>query len=325
MLVNMKELLSVADDKGFAVPAFNICNYAMFNGIMDISERLDAPAIIEIHPTELRHFGTDVIAAMRSRAENSKVPVVIHLDHGGSYADVMAAIRAGFTSVMIDASSQPYDENVAICKKVVEAAHAAITYTTVEDDKDPRMNEDRDDRVEWRYAPSYHAADVSVEGEIGNIGSIDERKGEVTEGMHYTEPEEAVRFVKDTGVDTLAIAIGTSHGLYPEGFVPHLQIDRLKAIRKALRDAGLKTKLVLHGGSGNPKEELTEASKNGISKINISSDIKVAYYNKMREVLKDEKLREPNAIEPPCIRAMQEVAADRIRWFGCDDKVQFYH
>lgn len=106
--------------------------------------------------------------------------------------------------------------------------------------------------------------------------------------------------------------------------MPHLEIERLKAIRQAIRDAGLETKLVLHGGSGNPQSELTEASKNGIVKINISSDIKNAYYKKMREVLKNEKLREPNEIEPPCIAAMQEVAADRIRWFGADGKAGLY-
>lgn len=324
MLVNMKELLAVADEHHFAIPAFNISDYAMFNGIMDISERMNAPVIIEIHPNEVKHIGTDMISAMAKRAAESKLPVVIHLDHGASFANVMAAIRAGFTSVMIDASALPYEENVALTKKVVEAAHAAITYTTVEDASDPRVQADKDDRTAWHYAPSYHASDVSVEAELGNIGSIDEYKGEVTRGMHYTEPEEAVRFIKDTGIDSLAIAIGTCHGLYPKGFVPHLEIERLKAIRQAIRDAGLETKLVLHGGSGNPQSELTEASKNGIVKINISSDIKNAYYKKMREVLKNEKLREPNEIEPPCIAAMQEVAADRIRWFGADGKAGLY-
>ncbi len=305
MLVNMKELLAVADEHHFAIPAFNISDYAMFNGIMDISERMNAPVIIEIHPNEVKHIGTDMISSMAKRAAESKLPVVIHLDHGASFANVMAAIRAGFTSVMIDASALPYEENVALTKKVVEAAHAAITYTTVEDASDPRVQADKEDRTAWHYAPSYHASDVSVEAELGNIGSIDEYKGEVTRGMHYTEPEEAVRFIKDTGIDSLAVAIGTCHG-------------------QAIRDAGLETKLVLHGGSGNPQSELTEASKNGIVKINISSDIKNAYYKKMREVLKNEKLREPNEIEPPCIAAMQEVAADRIRWFGADGKAGLY-
>lgn len=324
MLYNMKELLAVADENGFAVPAFNISSYAMFNGIMDISEKLNAPAIIEIHPNELKHIGTDAISAFRARVAASRIPVCIHLDHGASFENVMAAIRAGFTSVMIDASALPYEQNAALTKRAVEAARAAITYTTVEDDADPRKLGDQADRTEWHYAPSFFAGDVSVEGELGNVGSIDERAGKVTEGMHFTEPEEAVSFIKETGIDCLAVGIGTCHGLYPEGFVPHIQIDRLKAIRKAIRDAGLDTKLVLHGGSGNPKEELKEAAENGVAKINISSDIKKAYYSKMKEVLQDDKLREPNAIEPLCIQAMQEVAADRIRWFGAEDKVKLY-
>ena len=323
MLLNMKEMLKIADENHFAVPAFNISSYPMLNGIMDISEKLDAPVILEIHPNELKHIGTDFIEAIKSRAAETKIPVVIHLDHGASFENVMTAIRAGFSSVMIDASSKPFEENVAISKKVVEAAHAAISFTTVEDQADPRVAVDAD-RKQFNYAPSYYNQNVSVEAELGNIGSIDERKGEVTEGMHYTEPEEAVEFIKQTGIDCLAIAIGTSHGMYPEGFKPHLQIDRLIAIRKAIKDAGLETYLVLHGGSGNPPEELTEASKNGVTKINISTDIKAPYFLKMREILQDIKLREPMDIEPECIRVMQEAAAERIRWFGCEGKAALY-
>ena len=224
MLYNMREILAVADDNGFAVPAFNISSYAMFNGIIDISEKMNAPVIIEIHPNELKHIGTDVISAFKERASQSKIPVCIHLDHGASYENVMAAIRAGFTSVMIDASALPYEENVTLTKKVVEAAHAAITYTTVEDTSDSRMAIDAQDRKDWHYAPSFMAGDVSVEGELGNVGSIDESSGKVTEGIHFTEPEEAVSFIKETGIDCLAIGIGTSHGLYPKGFVPHLSL-----------------------------------------------------------------------------------------------------
>ena len=325
MLLNMKELLEVADKNAFAVPAFNIANYAMFNGIMDISERLNAPTIIEIHPTEHKHLGSDAVEGMIKRASLSPIPVVIHLDHGDSFESVMAAIRAGFSSVMIDKSALSFEENVAYTKKVVEAAHAAISYTTVEAEDDPRKEGNREDMNEWRYAPSYRFADVSVEAELGTIGVIDEKAKVVDNSViKYTEPEDAVRFVKETGCDTLAIAIGTSHGDYPSDQVPELKLDRLAAIKKALTDAGLDTKLVLHGGSGNKPEELMEAAKKGINKINISTDIKKPYYNKMREILKDEGLREPNAIEPPCIRAMQEVAAERIRWFGAEGKAALY-
>ncbi len=324
MIYNMKELLSVADRYHFAIPAFNISSYAMFNGIIDISEQLDAPVIIQIHPLELRHIGSDVVAAMRSRATFAKVPVAIHLDHGACFEDVMTAIAAGFTSVMIDASSRPFAENVAACQKTVEAAHGAI-HCTMAEHYGGTVLEGVEVTTGREYVPSCYAHNVSVEGELGNIGSIDEEHGTVTRGLHYTEPEEAVRFVKETGIDALAIAIGTSHGVYPEGFVPHIEIDRLKAIYKALRDAGLDTALVLHGGSSNSPEELQEAARSGLAKINIASDIKNAYYGKMREILQDPKVREPNIIEPPCLDAMKATAADRIRWFGADGKASLYN
>jgi fructose-bisphosphate aldolase class II len=301
--MNMKELLAVTDKENFAIPAFNICSFAMFNGIMDISEKKNAPVIIEIHPDELAHVGVDAVAGMISRAAGSSVPTVIHLDHGASFADVMTAIRAGFTSVMIDGSSLPFEENVAICQKVVEAAHGAGNHSL--------------------YANSKYAGEVSVEGELGNIGTTDAGKA-FTQVIHYTQPDEAVKFILETGIDTLAIAIGTCHGLYPKGYKPELKLDILKDIRKAIKDAGLDTKLVLHGGSNNPDAEIETASKTGISKINISSDIKVAFYQKMREVLKDENLREPGAIEPACIAAMQAVAARKFDLFGATGKADRY-
>lgn len=303
MLVNMKKLLEVADKNDFAIPAFNISSYAMFNGIMDISEQKNAPVIIEIHPDELKHIGTDVVSGMIKRASESMIPVVIHLDHGASFEDVMMAIRAGFTSVMIDGSSLPYEENVALCKKAVEAAHAASNYTN--------------------YATTKYAQNVSVEGELGNIGTTDADKA-FTQVIHYTQPDEAVKYIKETGIDTLAIAIGTCHGLYPKGYKPELKLDLLKEIKKAIKAAGLDTKLVLHGGSNNPDEEIATAAKTGISKINISSDIKVAYYEKMREKLKDESAREPGEIEPDCIVSMQEVAAQKMDLFGTSGKAILY-
>lgn len=322
MLFNLKQLLAAAEENHFAVPAFNISSYAMFNGIMDISEREKAPVIIELHPNELKHIGTDSIRAMAGRIAFSPVPAAIHLDHGASYENVMAAIRAGFTSVMIDASALPFEENIAMCKKVVEAAHAAISYTMATDTDDPRRAQVADGDV-WNYAASYFASEVSVEGELGSIGVTDPDKA-FDQIIYYTDPQEAVRFVQETGIDALAISIGTCHGIYPKGYEPKLQMERLEQIRDALRAAGLDTRLVLHGGSNNPDAEIREAAQKGISKINISSDIKVAYYEKMREVLKKEGLREPNEIEPPCIKAMQEVAKQKIKLFGAAGKAELY-
>ncbi len=322
MLMNMRELLAPTDQHQFAIPAFNISSYAMFNGIMDITEQKEAPVIIEIHPDELKHLGSDVIASVRQRIEASPVPAVIHLDHGPDLRSVMAAIRSGYTSVMIDASSKPFEENVAITKKVVEVAHVAQMWQVCTDADDPRVAE-VPAGDSFAYVPSLFARDISVEAELGNIGVTDADKafGQV---IHYTQPDEAVEFIKQTGIDTLAIAIGTCHGIYPEGYVPELKLDLLREIKAAIAAAGLDTKLVLHGGSNNPDDEIAEAARIGIAKINISSDIKVAFYNKMREVLQDKGLREPNEIEPPCVRAMQAVAAQKIDLFGCTGKAALY-
>ena len=286
MLLNMKNLLSVAKDNHFAVPAFNISDYSMFLAVMKAAEAENAPVIIEIHPHELSFTGTDIAQAIISRAHKSPVPVVLHMDHGGSYEDCMIAIRSGFTSVMIDASSKSFEENVATTKKVVEAAHAV---------------------------------DVSVEAELGTIGVTTSVEAYENQTILYTKVEDAVEFVKETGVDTLAIAIGTSHGLYPKGMTPHLRLDILDDISNALN-----IPLVLHGGSGNPDDEIAEAVKRGISKINISSDLKNAYFMKMREVLENKKLLEPNKIEPACIDAACEVVVHKIRLFNADNKADLY-
>ncbi|MGN6198365.1 ketose-bisphosphate aldolase [Humibacter sp.] len=287
MLYKGKSILDVANEYNFAIPAFNISDWAMFNGVMDISEELAAPVIIAIHPDEVAHITTDLIAAMHSRAHRSKVPVAIHWDHGGDFEQMITAIQAGFTSVMIDASLKPFDENVALTRKVVEAAHAV---------------------------------NVQVEGELGTIGANDSYGESGAAEIIYTNTADAVRFVAETGVDSLAIAIGTSHGLYPADRNPELRHDLLKEIKAA---TGIP--LVLHGGSANPDSELRRAVELGINKINISSDIKVAYHNRMREVLgTDERLREPNVIQPEPIAALKQTAKQKIELFDAAGKANLY-
>ncbi|MFC8799703.1 ketose-bisphosphate aldolase [Promicromonospora sp. NPDC057138] len=287
MLINGKALLDVANANSFAVPAFNISDWAMFTGIMDVSEELQAPVIIAIHPDEVSHVTTDLIQAIRSRAHRSPVPVVIHWDHGGTYEQMLVAIQAGFTSVMIDASLLPFEENVALTKKVVDAAHVV---------------------------------GVSVEGELGTIGANDSYGEAGAAEITYTDPADALRFVRETGVDSLAVAIGTSHGLYPAEKSPELKLDLLREIKGIV---GIP--LVLHGGSSNPDEEIGQSVKLGVNKINISSDIKVAYHERMREVLgTDRKLREPNAIQPEPIAALKATAAQKIHLFDAAGKAGLY-
>ena len=286
MLMNMKDLLAVANEHKFAVPAFNISDYSMMNGIFEASEEKQFPVIIAIHPDELKHTGTEIVKAIIEKAHKATVPVCIHLDHGATFEQVMLAIQSGFTSVMIDGSSLSFEDNIAICKKVAEAAHAV---------------------------------NVSVEGELGTIGSTDAQAEAGANTIIYTDPDAAVKFVEATGVDTLAIAIGTSHGIYPKGMKPELKLDLLKVIKSKVS-----IPLVLHGGSNNPDAEIGQSVTLGVNKINISSDIKVAYYEKMREVLKDESLREPNVIQPACIAAMKETAYHKIELFQADGKAALY-
>lgn len=286
MLMNNKDLLAVANANNFAVPAFNVSDYAMLNGVFEISEEKNAPLIIAIHPDELSHIGVDMLPAIISRAHRSTVPVSIHLDHGATYEQVLVAIQSGFTSVMIDGSMLPFDENVAITKRIVDTAHAV---------------------------------GLSVEGELGTIGKTDDEAEDGAATIIYTDPEDAVRFVEATGVDSLAIAIGTCHGIYPKSMKPELKLDLLKAIK-----VKVSIPLVLHGGSNNPDDEIGTSVTLGVNKINISSDIKVAYHDKMREVLADLGLREPNSIQPPCIAAMKVTAAQKIDLFGAAGKASLY-
>jgi len=283
--MNGKDLLAVANANNFAIPAFNVSDYAMMNGLFEISEEKNSPMIVAIHPDEVSHIGVEAILAIRERAHKSSVPVAIHWDHGGSYEQMLTAIQAGFTSVMIDKSMETFAENVAQTKRVVETAHDV---------------------------------GLSVEGELGTIGKLDEEAEEGGE-IIYTVPSEAVEFVKQTGVDSLAIAIGTSHGLYPKDLDPKLRIDILKEIKTLLP-----MPLVLHGGSNNPDSEIAEAVKYGINKINISSDIKAAYHDAMRKELENKGLREPNTIQPPAIAAMKKVAAQKIDLFQAAGKAALY-
>lgn len=286
MLLNMKDLLAVAHANHFAVPAFNTSSNMILAGVIQASEEKQSPLIVAIHPDELSFVRPSFVKMVIEEAIQATVPVCIHLDHGGSLGQVMEAIRCGFTSVMIDASHHPLEENIAICKQVVDLAHLV---------------------------------NVSVEGELGTIGTTGPEAEAGADVIIYTNPDDVVTFVNATGVDTLAVAIGTSHGIYPKDRKPELKLDLLKEIASRVD-----IPLVLHGGSANPDEEIAAAVKLGINKINISSDIKDAFYQKCRQVLANPVLREPNSIYPPCIEAMKQVAYHKIDLFDATGKAALY-
>ncbi|MBC1973224.1 ketose-bisphosphate aldolase [Listeria welshimeri] len=286
MLVNMKQLLEVAKENKFAVGAFNVADSNFLRVVVEEAEKNNAPAIIAVHPTELDFTKDDFFQYVLARIKNSPVPFVLHLDHGDNMGDVMRAVRCGFSSVMIDGSLLPFEENIRVTKEVVEVCHKL---------------------------------GVSVEGELGTIGKTGNSiEGGVSE-IIYTKPEEAEEYISRTGVDTLAVAIGTAHGIYPKDKEPKLRHDILKEIKELVN-----IPLVLHGGSANPDAEIAAAVEIGIQKVNISSDYKYAFYKKCREILSTTELWDANAIYPECINAAKEVVKYKMELFQSINQVKKY-
>ncbi|HEM1260240.1 TPA: ketose-bisphosphate aldolase [Listeria monocytogenes] len=286
MLVNMKQLLEVAKENKFAVGAFNVADSNFLRVVVEEAEKNNAPAIIAVHPTELDFTKDDFFQYVLARIKNSPVPFVLHLDHGDNMGDVMRAVRCGFSSVMIDGSLLPFEENIRVTKEVVDVCHKL---------------------------------GVSVEGELGTIGKTGNSiEGGVSE-IIYTKPEEAEEYISRTGVDTLAVAIGTAHGIYPKDKEPKLRLDILKEIKDLVN-----IPLVLHGGSANPDAEIAAAVEIGIQKVNISSDYKYAFYKKCREILSTTELWDANAIYPECIDAAKEVVKYKMELFESIGQVEKY-
>lgn len=286
MLYNMKELLTIAKENKFAVPAFNIGSLEILRAVMEVAEETNSPVILEIHPLEIEYLTDPFVLTVKEYAHKSKVPVVIHMDHGSNIYDVMRSIKNGYTSVMIDASNLPYEENVALTKQVVELAH--------------KVN-------------------VSVEAEIGTIGAMN-YETEGVDNVLYTDPEQAKDFVKRTGIDCLAVAIGSAHGLYPKNFTPKLNLELLKILNKEVN-----IPLVLHGGSGNPDEEVTASVSLGVSKVNISSDVKSVFFKKCHELLNENPNQyEPCDLFPKCIDEAKKVIYHKLNVLNTIGKANLY-
>lgn len=287
MLLNMNQMLEIAKRNHFAVGAYNVSESNLFRTVVEAAEENESPAIIAVHPTELAYCKDDFVKYIIARITNSPVPFVLHMDHGDSIESIMRAVRDGFSSVMIDGSLLPFEENIEKTSEVV------------------------------RYC---HMVDVSVEGELGTIGQTGEMvEGGMTE-VKYTDPQDAKTFVEKTGVDSLAVAIGTCHGLYPKGVTPKLRMDVLEDIKKVVD-----IPLVLHGGSGNPDSEVAEAVKIGVQKVNISSDYKSAFFTKAREVLvRPNSGWDPNNLFPECIEAGKQVITHKMGLFNSTGKAALY-
>ena len=284
-LVTTKQMLINAQKDNYAVGAFNVENMEMVMAVVEAAEELNSPVIMQTTPSTVKYADVEFfLANAKVAAEKANVPIAMHLDHGNSFELAIKAFRAGYTSVMIDGSHSSFEENIELTKSVVDVCNCA---------------------------------NIPVEAELGKVGGKEDDLDGGDGG--YTDPEEAKQFVEKTGVDSLAVAIGTAHGVYKGE--PKLDLDRLSEIRKVVD-----IPLVLHGGSSNKDEEIAKAVKIGISKINISSDIKVAFYDKCREVLNAHpEYREPLEIYPEPIKACREVIAHKVNLFDSADKVKYYY
>lgn len=287
MLINMNEMLKVAKANKFGVPAFNIGNDIMFTTVIEKCEQTNSPVIVAIHPDELEYIGNEFALYVVERAKKATVPVVVHLDHGASLEQIVRAVKCGFTSVMIDASTSSLEQNIETSKQVVEVCAAN---------------------------------NISVEGELGTIGTNAGAYESISDKIIYTQPADVKTYVEHTGVDTLAIAIGTAHGIYPENFVPELKLELLKEIVSTTD-----TFLVLHGGSNNKDEEIAEAVKIGVQKVNISSDYKSVLYETVRQYLAaNPKEMEPHQIYKQAKLDAQAVLEHKLHLLDCYGKADLY-
>lgn len=277
-LVPITPLLMAAEEAGYAVGAFNGNNLEIIQAIIMAAEAEASPVILQASQGAIKYAGLDYLATLgKIAAEKARVPVALHLDHGTSFAQVVACIQSGFTSVMIDGSALPLAENITLTKKVVEVAHAV---------------------------------GVSVEAEIGRIPGTEEEISVGDREALFTDPEEAQQFVAETGVDTLAVAVGTAHGRYRG--VPQLDFSRLEKIKQLV-----KIPLVLHGSSGVPDEMIREAISRGVRKINIDTNIREAFVRGLRQAWeKNPEEIDPRRLLGPAREEMALTIREKIRLFG---------
>jgi fructose-bisphosphate aldolase class II len=281
-LVPMTAFVEDAKKNKYAVGQFNLNNLEFTQAITEAAMEEKSPVIFGVSEGAMKYMGLDYTVAMaKAAAERAGVPVALHLDHGSSFDVVMKCIRAGFSSVMFDGSHYPFEENIRLTKQVVEAAHAV---------------------------------GVSVEGELGTIGGVEDDLSVDEEDAALAKPEEAIRFWEETKVDYLAIAVGTAHGIYKGE--PKIRFDIIDEVAK-----NVGAPIVLHGGSGVPDESIKKAISFGVGKINVNTENQVACTETIRKIL----AAKPNEIDPrkylgPAREAIKEVVKGKMRLFGSSNR-----
>ena len=278
MLVNLQTIIGMAEKGNYCIPAFNVYNTETVMGVIGAAEEAKAPVIIQIYPRLIKEeVGFYICPAVVAAAQRASVPVCFHLDHGPSEFEATRALRWGCTGVMLDGSVHPIEENIAMTKHIVEVCSAV---------------------------------GVGVEGEIGHIGSVNDETMD-----EFTDPAEAARFVRETGVTCLAVLIGNAHGHYKKP--PKLDIERVKAIREAT--GGIP--LVLHGGSGIPDDQVKAAIAAGVRKMNIGTDVCCAFAEGTKETLEDpQRSIAVDIFMKKPIESVKKMALEKIKLVGADGK-----
>lgn len=278
MLVGFKSILAMAEEKEYCIPAFNVYNLETAKGVINAAEKLRSPVILQFYSRLVTSkVAEDVAPIILDMANKATVPVCFHLDHGAGECEVVRSLRMGMTGIMIDASMEELEGNIEKTKNVVRLC----------------------DYV-----------GVGVEGELGHVGkAADGDESVVTE---YTHPDEAKKYVEETGVCALAIMVGTAHGRYKKA--PVLDIERIKEIKKETDVA-----LVLHGGSGVPDDQIQAAIKAGIRKMNFSTDLCYSFLDACRE--RDKSIVGIDLFMTEPIQRVQDFAEMKIKVLGANDRV----
>ncbi|MHA7967559.1 class II fructose-1,6-bisphosphate aldolase [Paenibacillus sp. CAU 1782] len=281
-LVSMNELLPKAKANKYAVGQFNMNNLEFAQATVEAAIEENSPFIYGVSEGALKYMGIEFTVAMaKAAADKSGLPIALHLDHGSSFDVAMKCIRAGFSSVMFDGSHYGLEENIALTKEVVKAARAM---------------------------------GVSVEGELGTIGGVEDDLSVDEADAKMADPAEAIRFYEETGVDCLAIAVGTAHGMYKGE--PKIHYDIIQKVADAIP-----VPIVLHGGSGVPDEAIRLSIQAGVGKINVNTENQVACTNAIREVLlANSEVIDPRKYLTPARSAMKAVIQEKIRLFGSNNQ-----
>ncbi|GAB1471141.1 class II fructose-1,6-bisphosphate aldolase [Chloroflexota bacterium] len=241
-IVNAKEIMIPAAKEGWAVGAFNITDLLQFEAVIDAAIEKKAPVIVQTSVKPSQFLGTQMMVNIyRTLAESAPVPVCLHLDHSTSIDYCKKCADAGYTNIMIDASKQAYDENIRQTKEVVDYCHSV--------------------------------GNISVEGELGTVGGVEDQIKVAEDEAQLANPEQSIEFVERTGVDIFAPAIGTAHGVYKTKN-PKIDFERMATIHKMLNSNGIKTPLVVHGGTGLPDDYVVKLLQAGGAKFNVSTELK---------------------------------------------------